>query len=283
MCVCGTGSVAVDQTSFFSPAQPFHHHWPQSKHVIFLNMICCCAKDVSADSSKDKVPDKTPSSIHTGQGALSSSNQNISEADLDKTTVSATKREKSPITEQPTSVVPEKLQSQEQPAPQSSPVNDSKPNKPEETKSESQNNLNDISKQNSSKPAVDLSQIEPKFVSNISVGSKDKSPPPPPSYSVNTDLDKPILSQLSSLEKSVSEVESSSSYSVSEGKRAGSDLALQLKALTSQVLTAAQSHNMADLESVLKRLEAVTARLENVADGRSGGAAAAGGDSGEFC
>lgn len=94
-------------------------------------MICCCAKDSSKNytladtkdsnatnavqgatapttaSNRNSASDTAPrASIHTGNGALSSSSQNIpGEAQLDKGTVSAaTEQKREPVTEQPASL-----------------------------------------------------------------------------------------------------------------------------------------------------------------------------------
>ncbi|GFO04439.1 adenylyl cyclase-associated protein [Plakobranchus ocellatus] len=252
-------------------------------------MLCCCAKNsatsyVIEDSAK---PSQVPASegaqlnssaptqhttsghadtkIITGKGALSTSSQNLSvvEANLDKSTVSATKREKSPITDQPvSSQAKEAVNSQTQPLP-----DNADPSEVIDKANLAQPKSVSVISVTKSQPPVSES-IE-KAIESSTSKALEASPNPIPAKldSMNSAFD--------TVEKQLSEAESK--QSAWEARSLVPGIATQVKVLTSQVLAQAAS-GMADqgLGTAVSRLEAVAARLEALAGSKS---ALSGGDS----
>lgn len=243
-------------------------------------MFCCCdskdSKSYSVDSGKSARADSAADAhIQTGKGALSSSNQNlVPEASLDKGTIASAQRDRNTVTEQPikSSNIGGVNQSQSQ-------VN------PTETPSPREEKLVDVSQiesqiiESEHFIATENKPVEqPKFVSTVTVTSNSVSKGKEAGSNNYSQQLASVNSQLHSLEQAITEVESKSVWVC---KSAAPELALQLKALNTQVLevTSSNSNKMADknLQDVVSRLESVATRLESLAAGSG-----AGGNAGEF-
>ena len=250
-------------------------------------MLCCCARNPSSSyaveesgkASQTPEAEATPiksaaqpqqqapasggdTKIITGKGALSTSSQNLAaagEANLDKSTISATKREKTPITEQP-------ISNQTKEATNAQPQEENH----KDTSSQPES-VSVISVTKATLPP-EAGSIEKAIESTVSSKALEVTPTlPTPSInleSINSSLDK-IETELSAAE---------SKKSAWEARAVVPDLADQVKVLTSQVL-AQTAAGMGDqgLGAAVSRLEAVATRLEALAGAKSSGA----GDSGE--
>ncbi|CAL1538504.1 unnamed protein product [Lymnaea stagnalis] len=256
-------------------------------------MFCCCPQEsdnytVDRENQKN-INNSTEARIQTGKGAVSSSNQNIStEANLDKSTISETKREKSPVVEQP------KAHSKTTTA-----GNSSEPSKQQHI------STSDVKTEELRDKPIDLTDIESKVVTEpqgltgslnintnkvesnaksvsvISVSQKSNNPNLVETQMPNIQALKVIKTDLDKIEKAISEAETKSNW---DAKSAVPGLANQLKVLTSQVLASlASTGDMAgiELQAAVSRLEAVATRLESLAarSAVGGGGHSAGGDS----
>ena len=250
-------------------------------------MLCCCARDPaksysveeSGKSSQAQEIEATPiksaeqpqqkapnaggdTKIITGKGALSTSNQNLAvagEANLDKSTISATKREKSPITQQPISNQTRETTSDQ---PQEKEVG---PKEIAESVTSGQPKSVSVISVTKPEPPSELSgSIEKAIESSASPKALEACPNLPLGEgnleSINSSLDK--------VEKELSEAESKKSW---EAGALVPGLAAQVKVLTSQVLAQTATSGMGDqgLGAAVSRLEAVATRLEALAGGKS--------------
>ncbi|GFS27795.1 adenylyl cyclase-associated protein [Elysia marginata] len=242
-------------------------------------MLCCCARDRSTsyaveESSKSAAAQSQhqpapavvgDTKIITGKGPLSTSSQNLAaagEANLDKSTISAAKREKSPITEQP--IANHTQQATQAQQPQEGIVNSKEGAKPV-TSSEQPKSVSVISV---TKPeSSQLGAIEKAIESSTASCNALEASPTLPSPTGNLES---LNSSLDKIEKELSEAESIKS--AREAKALVPGLADQVKVLTSQVLGQSAS-GMGDqgLGAAVSRLEAVASRLEALAVGKSSG------------
>ncbi|RUS88919.1 hypothetical protein EGW08_003358 [Elysia chlorotica] len=254
-------------------------------------MLCCCARDPSTSytvedtgkssqgqevvakpiqSAKQPQQQQAPTAggdakIITGKGALSTSNQTraaVGEANLDKSTVSATKREKTAVTEQPISSQARETTSTQPQEENPKGISEVDPSAASQPKS-----VSVISVTKAAASSVSESgSIEKAIESSVSAKAVEAAPALP-THTPNSNLES-LNSSFDKIEKELSEAESKKSAWEAGAFVPG--LANQVKVLTSQVLAQSRAApGMADIGSAVARLEAVATRLEALAVGKS--------------